>query len=115
MKLVGELSEFNRRMAEELLMTFPPNVKPVQSEDGTLLFRGPIPLLDDPKHVGTHVAVSLDSEVCAALDAASKVDREEMIANLIASLGTQVKEQYAPNKIGLDALDVVGTMRMLRG
>ena len=71
MKFTTDLTEFNRRMAEALKPTFHAVIKPVQSEDGTLLFRGPVPIADDPNHVGTHVAVSLDKDVLAALEAAS--------------------------------------------
>lgn len=109
-----ELTEFNRRMAEALKTTFYPAIKPVQSEDGTLLFRGPIPIADDPNHVGTHVAVSLDKDVLVALEAASPSEREEMTENLISNLGTQVRVQYNSNKVGPDALDVVGTMGIVR-
>lgn len=113
MQLNENLSDFNRRFADELLPSFPANVKALQSEDGTLLFRGPIPLADDPNHIGTHVAVSLDTEVKAALAQASPAEREEITQNLINNLGTQVRFQYDPNKIGLFALDVVGNMAIV--
>lgn len=115
MKFDANLNEFNRRFAEALLPTFPGNTKAVQSDDGTLLFRGPIPLANDQSHIGTHVAVSLDKEVSAALNAAVPTDREEMTEILINNLGSQVRTQYNPAKIGVIALDVVGTMRILGG
>ena len=115
MKFTTDLTEFNRRMAEALKPTFHAAIKPVQPEDGTLLFRGPVPIADDPNHVGTHVAVSLDKDVLAALEAATPSEREEMTENLISNLGTQVRVQYNSNKIGPYALDVVGTMRIVRG
>ena len=115
MNLTTELSEFNRRMAQALAGTFDPSVKPMQSEDGTLLFRGPIPTRDDPSHIGTHVAVSLEKEVKAALDASAPDEREEMTENLVCSLSTQVQAQYNSGKIGAHALDVVGTIRIVRG
>jgi hypothetical protein len=115
MKLYANLSEFNRRFADALLSAFPADVQALQSDDGTLLFRGPIPLADDQTHIGTHVAVSLDKEVRAALSDASPADREEMIEILISNLGTQVRFQYDPSKIGPFALDVVGKMNILRG
>ena len=115
MKLYANLSEFNRRFADALLPSFPASVQALQSDDGTLLFRGPIPIPDDPMHVGTHVAVSLDKDVWAALKEASPVDREEMIEILISSLGSQVQMQYAPGKFGPFALDFVGTVTILRG
>lgn len=115
MKLYTNLSEFNRCFADALLPSFPAGVQALQSDDGTLLFRGPIPHPDDPTHVGTHVAVSLGKEVGAALSEASPADREEMAEILISSLGSQVQAQYDPTKIGPFALDVVGTMNILRG
>ncbi|MBV5293400.1 MAG: hypothetical protein JZU58_13725 [Curvibacter lanceolatus] len=115
MNLTTELGEFNRRMAHALAGTFDPSVKPVQSEEGTLLFRGPIPTSDDPRHIGTHVAVSLENEVKAALDASTPDEREAMIENLVCSLSTQVQAQYHSSKIGPYALDVVGTIRIVQG
>ena len=115
MKLYTNLSAFNRRFADVLLPSFPAGVHAFQSNDGTLLFRGQIQLPDDPAHIGTHVAVSLDKDVCAALSEASPVDREEMTEILIISLGGQVQAQYDPSKVGPFALDVVGTLNILRG
>lgn len=115
MKCHENLSAFNRRMADELRSTFAPSVKPYQAEDSTLLFRGPIPNQADPNHVGTHVAVSLEEEVRAALDAASPAEQEEMIEALLSNLGTQVRVWYNAEGIGPYALDIVGTMRTLRG
>lgn len=115
MQLNENLSEFNRRFADALLPSFPANVRALQSEDGTLLFRGPIPVADNPMHIGCHVSVSLDEEVKVALNQASPVDREEMIQNLLNNLGTQVRFQYDPTKIGRVALDVVGNMGIIRG
>lgn len=102
-------------MADELRSTFAPTVKPFQSEEGTLLFRGPIAGHKDPQHVGTHVAVSLEKDVCEALEKAPYAEREEMIEILLSNIGTRVKAQYDPNKIGPYALDVTGAMRTLRG
>ena len=115
MQLTKNLGDFNRRMAEKLRGTFAPTVEPFESEDGTLLFRGPIQGHRDPNHVGTHVAVSLDKDVRAAMERASPQEREEMIQIFLSNLGTQVKAQYDPKNIGQYALDVVGTMRILRG
>lgn len=115
MKLYANLNEFNRRFADALLPSFPAAVQALQSDDGTLLFRGPIPLPDDPMHVGTHVAVSLNKDVWTALSQASPADSEEMTEILISSLGSQVQMQYDPSKFGPFALDVVGTMNILRG
>jgi hypothetical protein len=115
MKLTENLSDFNRRLADDMRSTFAPSVKPYQSEDGTLLFRGPISGHKDPKHIGTHVAVSLDQEVIDALKKAEALEREEMIDNLLNSLSTQVKTLYSPNSIGLDTLEIVGTMPVAKG
>ena len=115
MKLYANLSEFNLRFANAVLPTFSADIQAFQSEDGTLLFRGPIPRLDDPTHVGTHVAVSLDKDVKAILSEAAPEKRELMMEILISSLGTQVEMQYDPRKIGPFALDVVGTMNIIRG
>ena len=115
MKFSANLSEFNRRMAEAVLQTFATDVRPVQSDDGTLLFRGPIRPGDDPTQLGTHVAVSLDKDVTVALDAASPEEREEMTEILINNLGTQVQSRYNASKLGPYELDIVGTMQILRG
>jgi hypothetical protein len=115
MNLTANLNDFNRRMAESLASTFPPGVKPMQSEDGGLLFRGPTATTNDPKHIGTHVAVSLQKDVVAALDAASPAELKEMTENLLNSLGAQVQAQYNPTAIGQYAIDVVGTMEIARG
>ncbi|WP_332774537.1 hypothetical protein [Polaromonas sp.] len=115
MNLTENLGDFNRRMADELRGTFAATVKPFQSEDGGLLFRGPIEGNADPHHVGTHVAVSLEKDVHAAMEAASPEQREEMVGIFLSNLGTRVKMQYDPKKIGQYALDIVGTMRTLRG
>lgn len=115
MNLSSNLSKLNRRFADALLPAFPANVQALQSDDGTLLFRGPIPRADDQTHIGTHVAVSLDKEVSTALSEASPADHEEMIEILISNLGTQVRCQYDPSKIGPYALDIVGRLNILRG
>jgi len=111
MKLTENLSDFNRRMADELRSTFAFSVKPYQTEEGALVFRGPIAGHKDPKYVGTHATVSLEKEVVAALASAEPSRREEIIVNLLSNLGTQVKAQYGPNNVGSYALQVVGTMR----
>jgi len=115
MKFTDQLSEFNRRMADELRSTFASSVRPYQTEDGTLVFRGPIVGHKDPSHIGTHVSVSLANDALAALDNAEPSRREEMIQDLLANLGTQVKVQYDPNSVGPYALQVAGTMRTLTG
>ena len=115
MKLTENLSDFNRRMAGELRATFASSVRPFQSEDGVLLFRGPISGHRDPNHIGTHVAVSLEKDVVHALNSAEPQQREEIIQNLLSNLGTQVKCQYNPNNVGPYALDVIGTMRIVNG
>ena len=115
MHLTKNLGEFNRRMVEKLWGPFAANVEPFESEDGTLLFRGLIEGHKDPRHIGTHVAVSLEKDVHVALDNASPEKREEMTQIYLSNLGTQVKVQYNPKKIGPYALDVVGTMRILQG
>lgn len=115
LKLSKNLSEFNLRMATELRGTFTPTVQPFETEDGTLVFRGPIDGHTDPSHVGTHVAVSLDDEVHAAIQSTTPEEREEIIQVFLSNLGTQVKCLYHPQKIGKDALDIVGTMKTIRG
>ncbi len=115
MKLTENLSDFNRRMADELRATFASSVKPFQSDDGALLFRGPISGDKDPNHIGTHVAVSLEKDVVDTLNSVEPHQREEIIQNLLSNLGTQVKCQYDPNNIGPYALDVIGTMRIVKG
>jgi hypothetical protein len=115
LKLSKNLSEFNLRMAAELQGTFTPTVQPFETEDGTLVFRGPIDGHADPSHVGTHVAVSLDDEVHAAIQSATPEEREEIIQVFQSNLGTQVKCLYHPQKIGTYALNIVGTMKAIRG
>lgn len=115
MNLHTELSEFNRCLANALLPEFGPDIRAMQSGEGVLYFRGPIPVPEDPNHVGSHVAVSLAPDVRAALDQASSTERAEMTENLIESLGGQIRAQYNPNKHGEFALDFVGTMGMVTG
>lgn len=115
MKLSENLNDFNRSMAEELRGTFASNVKPFETEEGYLVFRGPIEGHSDPNHIGTHVAVSLTAEVQRALAAASHAEREEMTKIFLSNLGTRVKCEYHPRQIGPCALDIVGTMNTLRG
>lgn len=115
MEFTDKLSEFNRRMADVLRPTFASSVSPYQTEDGALVFRGPIVGHKDLHHVGTHVHISLEKDVLAALDNAERSRREEMIQDLITNLGTQVRMQYDPNNIGPYALSVTGTMHTLTG
>lgn len=115
MILTEKLSDFNRRMADELRDTFSASVRPFQSQDGTLLFRGPTQGLTGPHHVGTHVAVSLDGEVPAAMEVTSLEEREAMLDIFLSNLGTLVKTQYDPKKVGQRAVDIVGSMRTLHG
>ena len=115
MNLTKNLNAFNRRMVAELQGTFVSNVEPFESEDGTLLFRGPVEGHENPDHIGTHVAISLDKDVRAALESASSEKREEITQIYLSNLGTQVKMQYNPKKIGAYALDVLGSMRVLQG
>lgn len=113
MEYTIELSEFNRRMADALGRTFASSVRPYQTKDGALVFRGPIVGHKDPHHVGTHVHISLEDDVLSALDNAEPSLREEMIEVLLANLGTQVRMQYDPKNIGPYALSVTGTMSAL--
>ena len=115
MNLSKTLNDFNRRMVEELRGTFAANVTPFQTEDEMLVFRGPIEGNKDQNHIGTHVAVSLDKEVRHTMEIASIAQREEMTQTLLTNLGTQVKCQYHPQKIGQSALDVIGTMKTING
>lgn len=115
MNLSEDLSDFNRRMAEELRGTFAANVRPYETEEGYLVFRGPIEGHSDPSHIGTHVAISLNAEVQRALAIASAAEREEMTRLFLSNIGTRAKCEYHPRRIGPYALDVVGTMRTLTG
>ena len=111
MNIHQNLSELNRRLAESLASSFETNVVPYESgDDGSLLFRGPITNDSDPKYIGTHVAVSIEPDVYAALEAALEVDRKELIERLVDNLGTQVKVKYHPGRVGQFAVKVVGTM-----
>jgi len=114
MKFDPTLSEFNQRFADELLSAFPNGVEAVQS-DGMLLFRGPIQLANGETHVGTHVAVTLEKDVHWALSIATPSEREEITRALIDNLGGQIRVMYNSGKISQYALDIVGTMRSVRG
>ena len=115
MQFTADLNEFNRQFANELRPTFAQAVQALQAEDGTLLFRGPIPNLADPTHIGTHVSVKLDSEVRDALAAAEPPRRAEMTNILVLALGSVVRAKYDPNAVGWKALQVSGTMKHLHG
>lgn len=115
MKIHQNLSQFNQRMVEEVRGTFAANVAPYQSEDGDLLFRGPILNHADPTHIGTHVVVSLEKDVRTALENASDAEREETISDLLASLGSQLTASYDPKNIGTFALKIVGNMSVISG
>ena len=115
MKFREELGEFNRQFAAALRDAFAPEITPVEDERGVLYFRGPIPIPNNPRHIGSHVAVSLDEDVQAALDRASPSERAEMTENLIESLGGQIRAQYNPHKHGEFAVSVSGTMSVVRG
>ena len=65
--------------------------------------------------INTHVAVSLEKDVHATLQAASEAEREEMTARLLTNLGAQVKIRYDANNIGPYAMDIVGTTRTIHG
>lgn len=111
MNIHQNLGELNRRLAESLTPSFATNVVPYESgDDGSLLFRGPIANNSDPKHIGTHVAVSIERDVRATLEATSGVECEELVERLVDSLGTQVKVRYHPEQVGQFALEVIGTM-----
>jgi hypothetical protein len=114
MKLSADLNEFNRRFAEVLLPSFPAGIVPMEDAYGMLCFRGAVPNHDNPKHIGTHVAVTLEEDVIAALNIASPAEREDITRHLIESLGAAIRIQYDPNRIGLYALDIVGTMESVR-
>lgn len=113
MKLNKNLNEFNQRLADDLLPSFPDGIKAVQSEDETLLFRGVCPNSDDPNHVGSHVAVDLTQEVKEAIKNSSPANNEEMIEDLISNLGTQVRATYNKDHIGRYALSITGGMEIL--
>ncbi len=115
MNITENLSVFNRRFADEWLHLFPRGVIAEQSGDGALLFRGPVPLSEDPHHIGTHVVVSLDDEVQEALRSAAAAQREEMTQNLICNLGTQVEAMYSMDNIGTNALNIRGDIRIIDG
>jgi hypothetical protein len=110
MTLTANLNEFNKRFADVMLRFFSPEVEAMEDAYGMLCFRGPVPVPNDPAHVGTHVAVTLEKEVVEALAIATPVEREEITQHLIDNLGGQIRIQYDPTKIGPYALDIVGTM-----
>jgi hypothetical protein len=114
MTLHANLNEFNQRFADALLPSFPAGIVPMEDAYGMLCFRGVVPNSGDPKHVGTHVTVTLEADVVAALDSASPAEREDITQHLIESLGAALRIQYNPAKIGPYALDIVGTMESVR-
>lgn len=113
LKLNTELDSINRRLADTMLPAFGADVLPYQTDDGHLIFRGPLPQPDDPGHVGAHFAVHLTRAVRAALEAAQPEQREVMITNLVRSLAAQVRTQYAPAKVDVYAMEFVGTVNIL--
>ena len=115
MKLTKELNEFNGQLAKDLLPYFPNGMEAYQDEFEELFFRGTIPGSSNPNHIGTHVAVELEQDVKDALDQASETDRKEMVRNLIANLGTQIKAKYDKDHVGQLALKVTRNMRILTG
>lgn len=113
MKFDTDLNEFNRLLADEVLPFFPGGVEAYQSDDETLLFRGPIPNSGEEKNVGTHVSVKLEKKVKEALEVADRSRRSEMMENLIQSLGGQIRAQYDRDNIGTYALQFSGGMDVL--
>lgn len=113
MKFDKNLSDFNRLFAAEWMGVFPKGVDAFQSEDGTLLFRGPIAIPDYPTHIGTHVAVSLDQDVEKKLSEASPADLQTLTEILICSLGSSLQAQFDPNKNRQYALEIIGTMNLI--
>lgn len=112
MKLYTELTPFNRQLADALLPSFPSDVQAMQSDDGTLLFRGAIRSAEKPDHVGTHVAVSLDNEVQLTLKRATVAKRQELEEILIINLGSRIRTEYNPANIGHFAFDFVATTKI---
>lgn len=110
MTLTASLNEFNKRFADAILPFFSADIEAMEDGYGMLCFRGPIPVANNPAHVGTHVAVTLEKEVTEALAIATPAVREEITQHLIDNLGWQIRIQYDPAKIGPYALDIVGTM-----
>lgn len=108
------LNDFNQRFAAEYLRVFPQGVVAQQSDDGALLFRGPVsPFGEVEALVGTHAVVSLEPAVHAALEDADPATKAEMMSILLSNLGTQLGAQYDALKIGSFALRVVDTKRIL--
>lgn len=107
------LSDFNYELATALVSTFSDVVKPYQTKFGELVFRGPIPLPNDPNHIGTHVMISLENDVLAALDMEEPTRRKILESNLIGMLVSNVQIQYDPNNIGTYALEIKGSIEML--
>ncbi|MRV73567.1 hypothetical protein GJ700_17785 [Duganella sp. FT92W] len=110
MNLTTNLNEFNKRFAEVMRPFFSAEIEAMEDAYGMLCFRGPIPIPNNPAHVGTHVAVTLEKEVIEALASATPAVREEITQHLIDNLGCQIRIQYDPARIGPYALDIVGTM-----
>lgn len=114
MTLNQKLNEFNQRFAAELLPSFPKGIVAMEDDSGMLCFRGVIPNSGDSKH-GTHVTVTLEDDVVAALALASPAEREDITQHLIDNLGASIRIQYHPDKIGKYALGIVGTMASVTG
>ena len=112
MKLVEELNEFNRLLADYVLSVFPTDIVAFQDEDETLLFRGPTRKSND---IVTHVSVDLEKEVKNALNSADSAERLEKMDNLKRNLGMQIRHQYSLKNVGPIAKKYIGTMAILTG
>lgn len=78
-----------------------------------LCFRGAILIPNNPAHVRTHVAMTLEKAVTEALASLTPAVREGITQHLINNLGWQIRIHYDPAKIRPYALNIVGTCRML--
>lgn len=109
-----QLNEFNKLFVEKYLRIFPLGVLAQQSDDGKLLFRGPL----SPGSAGadaavTHAVVLLEPDLRAAMEGAEPAAKAEMMEVLLSNLGTQLRTRYDHLNIGQYALRVVGTKDIL--
>jgi hypothetical protein len=115
MKLLHKLNDFNTRLAAALLPSFPAGATTAEDIDGTLLIRVTTPTVTDPNHIGTHVAIALESGVREKFEGADAALRDLMIQTMIDSLITQIQCTYDPKNVGPYAQDFIGKLATLKG
>lgn len=108
------LVEFFQRFIERYGDIFDPDIDPEITDDGRLLFRGPVKFQPgNDLGRGTHAIVELDQELMQRVDALQPMARNEALTLLLAHLGSQLRARYSREKLGKSAYKVVGTVSAL--